>query len=1645
MLIMSGKTTMTIVSTESREQFLKQLTSSIEQKLNRDESEAVRAFAREYFCNYPLDELEGHEITDVYGSTYWWWSFIKSREAGKRKIAVFNPNLDEQGWLSQHTVICLLQSEAPFLLDSIRLELERQDITVHTVHNTSMAVLRDQFGELIDFAAADKPMQTTDSQQKSIESLLYFEIAFHSDVEEQKQIATALEEVLSHATLVVDDFGAMKAKVEQIVQELRSIHADSLRAEIDESIEFLNWLMDDHFTFLGYSEYYFSNSSNNINGETQAELSLKEIAEARLGLMRLRGGGNREWIVDPNSSEEGRFAAVPHVLGFSKSSFRPRIHRSAYSDYIIIKSYDRDGKHIGEYRFMGFYTVNVYHMSPIRIPVLRKKIQSVLARSGFRENSLDYKSLLQVLHTFPRDELFQSNVSNLAETTINVMRIKEHRQVRFFARRDRFGKFITCLIYMPRDIYNTELRSKVQDFLAEKFNAKSSEFTTFFSESVLARTYMNFRVDADDVPEFDTKYLERKIVEITRSWDSVLLDALIENLGEELGTETARLYSKTFPAAYREDFDARYAVNDIQRINGLSEDGDLAMSFYRPLTAACNVMRFKVYRLNEDLALSDIIPVLENMGLRVLGESPYELHRADGVVIWIHDFHLRHNDAEHIDLDKVKDNFSRAFINIWQGHAESDGFNRLIIGSNLSWREVSLLRAYSSYMKQINFNFSKEAIVETLVKYADITKDIIRLFKASFDPASNPDCQYNEAKCAQIEGSIIEALDDVANLNQDTIIRRIVDLIRATLRTNYFQQDHQRQPKPYLATKFDPNAIPEMPLPIPKYEIYVYSPRVEGVHLRGGEVARGGLRWSDRKEDFRTEILGLVKAQQVKNAVIVPVGAKGGFVAKQLPRGGDRDEIQQEGIACYRLFIQALLDLTDNLVNGEVVPPAAVVRKDGNDTYLVVAADKGTATFSDIANELSEQHGFWLGDAFASGGSTGYDHKKMGITAKGAWVSVQRHFRERDHNVQEQNFSVIAIGDMAGDVFGNGMLCSEHIELVAAFNHMHIFIDPNPDAEQTFTERKRLFELPRSSWTDFNSELISEGGGVFLRSAKSIVITPQMAERFAINAAKLTPNELISAILKAPVDLIWNGGIGTYIKSKAESHSDVGDKANDVLRVNGEDLKCRVIGEGGNLGVTQLGRTEFGLNGGALDTDFIDNAGGVDCSDHEVNIKILLNEVVESGDLTIKQRNELLESMTDEVSDLVLKNNYRQVQTISLAERQGVVRLGEYRRYISALEAAGKLNRALEFLPDDDQLVERKVAGKGLSRPELSVLLSYSKVILKEDLAHSTIAEDIYIARAVETAFPTRLRETYANQIHQHRLKKEIIATQVANDLVNRMGFSFVYRLVDSTGAPPCKVAQAYVAVRDIFGIEEIWQSIEDLDYKISAQVQLDLMSQLMRLVRRGTRWFLRNHRGEFNVEAEVARYTPAVKVISDSLSELLQGELCSEWQTKYNDMIDSGVPEELARKLAGAASLYASLGVADVAQHQEHLVNYVATIYFTLGNVLELHWFTNQIADIKVDNHWHALARENLMDDVDAQQRSLAASLLLSLGREQFTQDKDVEEGIQRWLVQHETLVTRWRSMMMELRGSNVSDFAIYSVAIRDLLDLAQSSEYQG
>ncbi len=1190
------------------------------------------------------------------------------------------------------------------------------------------------------------------------------------------------------------------------------------------------------------------------------------------------------------------------------------------------------------------------------------------------------------------------------------------------------------MVYVPRERYNTALRRETQAILANAFGSDEKvEFTTYFSESILARTQYTVRVKNSNV-DVNVKDIENNLIEAARTWEDKLHSALLENAGEARGNELYRKYATAFASAYKDVVLPSAAVVDIEKLESLDDENKLEMLFYRPQEEANgNTVRLSLFHKDEPIHLSDVMPMLENFGLRVIGETPYAVKCSDGRVNWIMDFTMLLNNASDKDFDKVSQRFQKALTDVWNNHLEDDGFNRLVLLGGMTGREASILRAYAKYMRQIGVTFSQNYIESTFDKYPNIAADIVKLFTKKFSIKTKASEKTLE-KQAQV---VIDALERVSNLDDDRIIRMYVDMINATLRTNYLQKDENGKFKSYISFKIKPELIPDMPLPLPAYEIFVYSPRIEGVHLRGGKVARGGLRWSDRREDFRTEVLGLVKAQQVKNTVIVPVGSKGGFVCKQLP--DEREAFFKEGQECYKIFIRGLLDITDNISRGEIVPPVDVQRHDEDDPYLVVAADKGTATFSDIANGIADEYGFWLGDAFASGGSIGYDHKKMGITAKGAWESVKRHFREIGIDCQSTDFTAVAIGDMGGDVFGNGMLLSKHTRLQAAFNHLHIFIDPNPDAKSSWDERKRLFELPRSSWEDYDTSLISEGGGVFSRQSKSITLTPEIKKMLGTKKASMTPNELIKALLKMPVDLLWNGGIGTYVKAKSETDADVGDRANDALRINGHELGAKIFGEGGNLGATQLGRIEFAAKGGRINTDFIDNVGGVACSDNEVNIKILLNGLVAEGDLTRKQRDELLYAMTDEVSELVLKDCYRQTHTLSVTQSKGAATLKEKVRFIHALEKEGKLDRAIEFLPTDEELAERAAAGKDLTRPELSVLVSYAKMVLKETLVVPEITDNPYYRSFLVNSFPVPLRERFNAAMDNHPLRAEIIATKLANNIVNDMGLNFMIRMHEETGASDSEIALCYTMAREIFSMTETWSAIEALDNQIPAIVQTEMLYQLRRTVRRATRWFLRHRNKALDIEQSLAFFKPAFDDLNANIESYMVEDEAARLAKEAKSLEQEGVPKELANRIAQLSSLFSVMDLAQVAESSEKSIQVVSSTYFKLGARLGLHWFLDQITNQPVANHWQALARASYREELDWQQRSLSAVVLQ---RGEIESTDEVDNLIETWMDDNATILVRWQQMLSEFKTSQSHDFAKFSVALRELMLLSHNCD---
>ncbi len=1608
---------------KSKERFLGFLEEEIDRRSPGKDHPVLKGFAAEVLAGMDFEDVRERKPVDVYGTIHYAWQYLQDYDRRAPKIRIFNPSFEQFGWSSRHTAIMVLTDGMPFVAESLRLELNRRNIVIHMLISSDLTVQRDSDNELLYLYPATVP---ADGSKRVREALIYMEVSRITDPALLIELESSLASVVSEVKTVVSDFEPMCGRLRTLVQDFGSFSDGISEHDWSENRALLEWLLDGNFTFLGYEELGVDWATGTARVVT--------VADTRLGLLRERetsGVSDLEQEIRDASSPAD---LLPVQVVFFKSSRRSRVHRVAYPDYISIKCFDSEGRVNGQHRFLGLFTAVVYTMDPDNIPIVRRKVAQVIERSRPATSSHRMRALQRVLEVLPRDELFQSDVDTLYHTAMRIFHIQERRKIRLFIRPDRRYCFASCLVYWPREIYCTELRLRIENLLMDALGAEESEFTTFFSESLLVRTHFVMRLCPGQQPDFDQEELEDLIVRISQQWQDQLAAALLEEFGEEQGSTLVGLYGSAFPAGYRDDNDPPMAVADIRKFSALESAGELGVHLYRNIREAEDLLHFRLYSADRPVELSDVIPMFENLGMRVLGERPYRLRRSDQRELWVHDFSLVYALSEDIDVPSISAAVESAFLNVLAGRAENDGFNRLIVGTGLGWREAAILRAYAHYMKQLRYNFSQQFVAETLGRHLGIARDLIELFRARFDPAPALDSERRAAAEQEVAARILAALEQVAQLNEDQILRSYLELINGTLRTNCFQPDAGGVAKEYFSFKFDSVALPNMPRPVPKFEIWVYSTRMEGIHLRRGKVARGGLRWSDRLEDFRTEVLGLVKAQQVKNAVIVPVGAKGGFVLKQLRPDATREAVQAEGVACYEIFVQGLLDLTDNLVDGNTVAPPAVVCHDDPDPYLVVAADKGTASFSDIANAISARYDFWLRDAFASGGSVGYDHKKMAITARGAWVSVQRHFRERDLDVQQSEFSVVGIGDMSGDVFGNGLLRSPHAKLIAAFNHLHIFVDPDPDPARSFAERERLFALPRSSWADYDASLISSGGGVFARTAKSIALSAEMRRVLGCDAERLTPSELMSAILAAPVDLIWNGGIGTYFKASSESHADAGDKSNDAVRIDGCRIRARVVGEGGNLGMTQLARIEFASRGGACNTDFIDNSGGVDCSDHEVNIKILLNRVMAAGDMTEKQRVRLLEEMRDEVAELVLRNNYRQAQAISIAEREAQLRINEYRGLISSLESRGLLDRGLEFLASDEALVERRIKGMGLTRPELAVLTCYVKGQLKLDILASDIPEDDYLARSIETAFPVALCERFRDDLYQHPLRREIVATQLANDLVDFMGITFIERMSQSAATPVADVVRAYVVAREVFDLHRWWQAIEALDNSIPAARQLEVYADLQRLIRLAARWFVRNRRGHLDVRAEVEFFAPKVRAIQLGMQELVHGEQKAAWERRHHDLQDAGISGEVALALAGSTMLIGALGMVEVARTQDLAEEVVARIAFELNERLDFYWFGKQITALKVENYWQAMARDSFLDELDWQVRSIVAWVAREVAR-----TPDAITRPEQWLQGQAVGVERWQRVVAEIRNAHVQEYAMYAVAVRGLLELSQ------
>jgi glutamate dehydrogenase len=1575
-----------------------------------------------YWRLVPDEDLIGHTAVGMLAAVRHHLAMAEQRLPGQLKLTV-RPSSD-----GDHTTVEIVTDDMPFLVDSVTAALTGRTLNVDLLVHPLVVVERAPLGALLAVRADAEPHDAGTNQL--VESWIRVELERISE-DEMTAVRTDLQRVLTDVREAVEDWPKMRAQALRLADELATATLPVPDKDITDSVELLRWLADDHFTFLGYREYRLGGPDG---GD---ERSLHAVLGTGLGILRQDQTHGR--LLKTMTPEAYAKVLEKRLLIITKANSRSTVHRSAYLDYIGFKTFDALGNVMGERRFLGLFTKSSELTSVRDLPVVKRKVAEVEARAGLDPRSHTGKDLMAILEDYPREELFQITTDDLHRTVMGVLRMAGRRQVRAFARKDSYGRFISCLVYLPRDRFTTATRLRVQEILKQELNGIGLDFTTRVRDAMLARIHYIVRTDPANPPGVvDNDALTAKITEATRLWDDDFLMALERKVGYEQARGLATTYRSALPDSYKDEHRGHEAVQDLAKLELLDEPGDLALHLFRHRRPDGQTeVRFKIFRYGEPMVLSAVLPVLHALGVRVTDERPYEIRRADGT-IHLYDFGLTLPDGA-LDLAEVKSKVENAFAATWHGEAEVDRFNELVLRAGLTWRQVVVLRAYAKYLRQTGTVFSQDYMESTFIAHPDAAALLVGLFEARFNPELRLTSEERSLQAKELVEAIRRRLDSVASLDQDRILRSYLTLIQATLRTSFFQRTgtDASRPKSYVAFKLDPQAVPDLPAPRPRYEIFVYSPKFEGVHLRFGAVARGGLRWSDRREDFRTEILGLVKAQMVKNAVIVPVGAKGGFVLKAAPPMSDREAFQAEGVARYKEFISALLDVTDNLVAGKIVPPADVVRHDGDDPYLVVAADKGTATFSDIANEISVAHDFWLGDAFASGGSAGYDHKKMGITARGAWESVKRHFRDLGHDTQTEDFTVVGVGDMSGDVFGNGMLLSEHIRLVAAFDHRHIFVDPTPVAAPSYAERKRLFDLPRSSWDDYDKSLISKGGGVWPRTVKSIPITPEMVAALGLaeDVTALTPVELMKAILLAPVDLLWNGGIGTYVKATSESHAEVGDKTNDGVRVNGAKLRVKVVGEGGNLGLTQRGRIEFALAGGRICTDFIDNSAGVDCSDHEVNIKILLGAVEADGALTRPDRDALLVDMTDEVAAHVLRHNYDQSAALGNSRAQSRPLLPVHRRMITFLERAGRLDRALEALPGDDELEVRAQSGLGLTSPEFAVLLAYTKMVLKLEIGESELPDEEWTHPVLAAYFPTALRERYADRMATHPLRRDIVTTVLANDVVNNGGISFVFRAVEETGATAIDVLRAYVVAREAYGLGDLWRGIDALDTKVPTTVQTTLHLEVRRLLDRAVRWLVSNRRSPIDVSGEIARLRPGVTALLPQLGSLFRGRERQTLLAHADEVATRGVPQDLADDATHVMYGFGLLDIVEVAERTGRDVNEVAAVYFVLSEQFRVDDLLSKISALPREDRWQTLARMALRYDLYAALAGLTSEVLSATSSSQ-----PAEARVQAWEEANASAIHRTRNAIAEFDESR-ADLAPLSVLLRQIRTLVRAS----
>ena len=1570
------------------------------QKISNNEIEFLRTYYHR-LSGQDYDSDKADELRSI---------ALNHKKLGRlRKPNEFIIDIRNLGSENDNTVIYITLGDQPFVINSLLMKLNAIQHSPSRVLHPVFAVKRNADHKAVEYRKLQNSESDT-AKNTFIESHTHFVVDFIPE-NEHANVVKSLSKVIEDINVVVRDWKRMRQKVLEQADQLESIRKGPVFAEYG---EFFRWMSENHFAFMGYGEFELEKSGKSekiILDKSSLLGSLKSAHADQLNLL--------EQVLPPVV-----FTGNAPIV-FTKTRNRSSIHRSGFMDCILFDhGFESGAKRRTVSCILGFLAGSTAAIPTTEIPHLRKKTTYVLNNSALRKAGYAYKELRNILETLPREKLFHMNARSLYSLSMTLLN-QERRVTRLHIHKHTCGHFYSCLVYVPKDLFNSQLRLKIQDFLSQQLQATEIEFDVYFSSSILTRIHYIIHVDSKRSIDIDPLELQKQVQEIARDWNDNLFEELKKVFNRDTAKSILNQYYDGFPVTYQQDYNVSDAVADMQIFNAIDQTG--VQATLNPSTHQDDQYKsgqkasFRIYCPDIQIALSDVLPILENMGIRIHSGRPYLIQRSDGGTFRLLDFEVTRLDQQGFNFKDNAEEFEKTFIQCWTGSIENDGYNQLTLLAGLSWRRVNMIRAYYRYLKQIRLRYSENYIIDSLNKNPQIVKTISGLFGAQFDP------RRNKSGIRKFKSEIGKQLQQVNTLDEERIIQAILDVIDATLRTNYFQPHEDGSPKPYISFKLNSHIIPRIPEPAPKYEIFVYSPRVEGVHLRGGDVARGGLRWSERPEDFRTEILGLVKAQRVKNAVIVPVGSKGGFVAKQLPESG-RDDILNEVIACYRIFISSLLDLTDNISGNKIIPPTNVVRQDGDDPYLVVAADKGTATFSDIANQISEDYGFWLGDAFASGGSAGYDHKKMGITARGAWESVKRHFRELGKDIQSQPFTVVGIGDMGGDVFGNGMLLSKQIKLVAAFNHMHIFIDPDPDPASSYQERERLFNLPRSSWLDYNTKLISKGGGIFSRTDKSITLTPQIKKALGITEDALAPDDLINQILKSEIELLWNGGIGTYVKASSETHTDAQDRNNDSLRVDASMLQCKVIGEGGNLGMTQLGRIEYTRKGGLCYTDAIDNSAGVDTSDHEVNIKILLNQEMNNGNLTFKQRNSILARMEKEVTRQVLANNYLQTQILSIEAENSQQLMPQQNRSMEILEESGLLNREIEFLPDSVTLQDRFENKKYLTRPELAVLLSYSKMDLYQKMLNSAFPEEKYLEAEIDHYFPSLMIQKYQKQIRKHRLRREIIATQVTNDLIGTMGCSFHLRMVELTGKSIHAICCAYIAAREILENRQVNEKIQQLDNKVDARLQMKCLDYTAETLESSVVWILNNLPSPIKIDQIVKQFKKSVMLLMDNIEDISTASMTAQFEEIHTSLSKQKIPVPLAKQLGKRKVLSNGLDIVEIAEQTGKPISQTGAVYFGVAENLGIEWLENNISNLNADNIWHQRASFSLANELRSHHSRIVTRVLSSKS------GKSAMQQLESWCQTSKTSIKSMNEKIGLLKQEQKVDFSMLSVLVSEL-----------